>query len=252
MKPPAGASCKGAILIEFAVCMPILIILLFYINDLVRLKRLHSQTEFVAQQMVNVLQNLAKKGTSEGRTLSCSDMRYAASLAYLSMFPGTSRFTSTEASKHTSDFGYNPLGYIYCVKGNTDSTASVVWARRFHLADGSSDPSHVSVGTRIDRTNVKNLSNKSPSEIYPTLKISPGETKIILECATHYSQSSAYFFTDGRRAADVSPSQAFGLRLFKLSPPKTRDGKTNDAIYFHSVVIFSPASTVFFQSAPSC
>ena len=31
---PAGASCRGSILIEFAVCMPILIILLFYINDL--------------------------------------------------------------------------------------------------------------------------------------------------------------------------------------------------------------------------
>ena len=59
--PPAGASCRGAILVEFAVCMPILIISLFYINDLMKIKRFYSQTEFVAQQAANILQNLAKK-----------------------------------------------------------------------------------------------------------------------------------------------------------------------------------------------
>ena len=31
----ATSRCRGAILIEFAICMPILIILLFYINDVV-------------------------------------------------------------------------------------------------------------------------------------------------------------------------------------------------------------------------
>ena len=52
---------RGSILIEFAVCMPVLIILLYYIHDLSKLKRYYDQTEFVAQQMANILQNIAKK-----------------------------------------------------------------------------------------------------------------------------------------------------------------------------------------------
>ena len=246
----ATSRCRGAILIEFAVCMPILIILLFYINDVVRLKRLHSQTEFVAQQMVNIIQNISQKREGADRKINCDDIRYAASLAYLSMFPGTSRFTITANRTHTSDFGYNGLGYIFCVKGNPDSTASVLWARRFHLADGSSDPSHASVDTSVKRTNVKNLIDASPSEIYPTLKIKPDEIKIIIECAVHYSRSQYYFFTDGRKTADVTHSEAFGLRLLELSAPKTRDGEINGSVCFHSAVIFTPKPGLFDETPP--
>jgi len=99
--------------------MPVLIILLYYINDLAKLKRWRDQTEFVALQMANILQNLAKKEIDEGRTnLSYSAIKYAASLAYLSIFPGKTNF---HFDIHKSDFGYNGLGYIFCVQGNEDS-----------------------------------------------------------------------------------------------------------------------------------
>ncbi len=235
--------------------MPILIILLFYINDLVRLKRLHSQTEFVAQQMANILQNLAKKGASEGRTLSCSDIRYATSLAYLSIFPGTTKFVSKKNAP-VSDLGYRPFGFIFCVKGDSDSTASVLWTRRFHMArDTEISPAKISIDSDAEynkRTNIKILSQASPSEIYPTLKIEKDQIKIIIECTIFYRQGEGYSFTDGRQTANVSPSEAFGLRLFKLSPMKTRDGQENKELYFHSAVIFTPTSKEFFQTAPNC
>lgn len=232
--------------------MPVLIILLYYINDLSKLKRWRDQTEFVALQMANVLQNLAKKEMDEGRTnLSYSAIKYAASLAYLSIFPGKTNFHSTAKS----DLGYNGLGYIFCVQGNEDSTASVRWVRRFHFAStrGSNDPSQVSIDQGwLERTNVKILTNASPSEIYPTLKINPGDIKIILECGVHYSQSGSYGFTDGRSSSKVSPSEAFHLYSFKLSPDATRAG-SNDAIYFLSAVIFSASGAMktFFETAPS-
>ena len=40
--PDATSCCRGSILIEFAVCMPVLIILLFYIHDLVKIKRYYN------------------------------------------------------------------------------------------------------------------------------------------------------------------------------------------------------------------
>lgn len=239
---------RGSILIEFAICIPIFIILLFYINDLVRLKRWHSQTEFVAQQMANIIQNISQKRSN--KKITANDIKYAVSAAYLSAFPGTSRFTSNKVTNSTGELGYNPLGLIYCVQGITDSTAKVRWVKRFHMAGITYNPSQVAIDNTINRSNVKNLSNASPSEIYPTLRIEKDQIKIIIECAIHYSQASGYSFADGRRTASVSPSQAFGLKLYKLSPPVTRDGTNNDAIYFHSAVIFTPNPELFNETAP--
>ena len=84
--------------------MPILIILLFYINDLVRIKRYYSQTEFVAQQFANIIQNISqKRGSSDPTKLKISipDIKYAASLAFLSMYPGKTMYiTGTSGARH--------------------------------------------------------------------------------------------------------------------------------------------------------
>jgi len=227
--------------------MPVLIILLYYVHDLSKLKRYYDQMEFVGQQMVNILQNISQN--REDKRIKELDIKHAASLAYSSIFPGKTKFLS---KSKTSDLGYNPLGFIYCVQGNEDSTASVLWARRFHMADNDAfTPNTVAYGSTImTRTNVKNLTNAAPSEIYPTLKIDPGDIKIIVECTIHYSMWDKYYFTDGRNHSKVSPSEAFGLKLYKLSPPQTRDGKSNDAIYFSSVVIFKPLNKEMFTTDP--
>ena len=195
------------------------------------MKRYYDQTEFVAQQMANILQNISQKREGTDRKITLPDIRYAVSLAYLSVFQGKTEFLT---KSFTSDLGYHPLGFIFCVQGNNDSTASVLWARKFHMAYKKEfTPASVAVENDVlVRTNIKILSNASPSEIYPTLKIAPGEMKIIIECTIHYA-SKDYAFTDGRKTSKVSPSQAFGLRLYKLSPPIARDGYANNTVYFH-------------------
>ena len=80
----------GSILIEFAVCMPVLIILLFYINDLVKIKRYFSQTEFVAQQAANMIQNISQN--REDKAVKLRDLRRISLLAWLSVYPGNTRF----------------------------------------------------------------------------------------------------------------------------------------------------------------
>ena len=65
---------KGTVLIEFAICIPILVILLFYAHDLVKLYRYQAQTEFVGQQMVNILQNISKN--RESKLITKKDLRY--------------------------------------------------------------------------------------------------------------------------------------------------------------------------------
>ncbi len=64
--------------------MPVLIILLFYINDLVKIKRMYSQTEFVGQQMSNILQNISKN-----QPVTLTNIKHACALAWLSAYHRT-------------------------------------------------------------------------------------------------------------------------------------------------------------------
>ena len=69
-----NAAHEGSILIEFAVCMPVLIILLFYIHDLSKLKRYYDQAEFVAQQMMNILKNISRNRKGENKKIIRQDL----------------------------------------------------------------------------------------------------------------------------------------------------------------------------------
>ena len=113
-------------MIEFAFAVPIMIMLLYYIHDLVRLKRWQSQTQFVAHQMASMLQNISP---NQPTAVTKDNLRHIISAAYLSIFPGVTRF-STKSS--TAPYGYTPIAWIYCIKGNSDSSASVVWFQRYH------------------------------------------------------------------------------------------------------------------------
>ena len=226
--------------------MPSLIITIYYINDLATLQRWHSQTQFVAYQMAQMIQSISQNRAS--KAITANDLRNIVAAAYLSIYPGTTMFSTSEVP-WKSFFGHNAMGFIWYVKGNDNGTASVIWGRRFHTADQAVNPSTISIDTSLSRCNVKNLQNAAPSEIYPSLTMKPGDKKIIIECAIHYSQYYSYYFTDGRPTADVSPAKAFGLYLLPLTLRPTRTGD-NDALYFHQTVIFSPNPYLFTDTAP--
>ena len=224
--PPAGASCRGSILIEFAVCMPILIILLFYIHDLMKIKRLYSQTEFVGQQMANILQNIAKT-----KEITMNDIKYAASLAYLTIYPGTTMFTTTQGNEYHV-FAHQPRVYIYYVKSKADQKASTIWG--FWMRSGAAvEPKNwdydITENTAPGSVVSVKRSNVVPSSIYPTLKIDSG-AKVILETQIRWNSS------EQRNASGKlvnSAREVFGCYLVN---PKN----TAKAAYFSSVVIFAP------------
>ena len=244
---------KGSILIEFAICMPILIILLFYINDLVRIKRYYSQTEFVAQQFVNIIQNISQKRSASDSTklkISVPDIKYAASLAFLSMYPGKTMYRiGTSGSRH--ELSHSPRLNIFYVKGLPGGKASCKWNMRlasdpasdpvsWNRAVNSVDPSHSSVNMPADAT--------TPSDIYPTLKIGENDEKIIVEVnlfnAISTMNENNYVETD--KQATLA-KKAFNCRLVTPKPLKT--GVTQ-GWYFSSVVIFTPKPGLFDPDNP--
>lgn len=240
---------KGSILIEFAVCMPVLIILLYYINDLTKLKRYYEQTEFMAQQFVNIIQNISQKRDNKAITLK--DMKYASALAWLSLYPGMTMHHSTTDARtdHTHELSHYPWHMIYYVKGLAGGKASVMWLRYTfpqkstkpaQMYCNSNDANNYMKGSVINRgTNVE------PSSIYPTLKINEGEAKIIVEC--HLLANA-----DSMSSNDYNPSDNLAIcarkafRLWSVTP-KT----ANKARYFNSVVIFTPKPGLFTETMPN-
>lgn len=168
---------RGSVLIEFAICMPVLIILLFYIHDLVKMKRYYSQTEFVAQQFANIIQNISQKRSD--KKIKLLDLKHALATAWLTMYPGKTMY-ATSGSRH--EFIHFPYVMVYYVKGVSGGKASCIWEYSIYSytnatptwndnGKGTSDLSysHIRWGTNV-----------TPSTIYPSLKISEGEEKIII------------------------------------------------------------------------
>ncbi|MBO4405365.1 MAG: pilus assembly protein [Alphaproteobacteria bacterium] len=222
--------CRGAILIEFAICMPILIILLFYINDLVKIKRYYSQTEFVGQQMANILQNLAKKRNAAGETLKYEDLCHAASLAYLTMYPGTTMYSPT-AGQRKHEFIHCPFFYIYYIQGTSEGKAKCLWGKGITTDRVNHPPWHNfhDVTRNFESSIVAyNPDEVTASSIYPTLKVEDDKPKIIIEPAILWGTG----LMDKNGGKVGTARQAFGYHF--VSPRRHSD------LYFNSVVIFSP------------
>ena len=80
---------------------------------------------------------------------------------------------------------------------------------------------------------VKFLTNTSPANIYPTLKIGSGEKKIIINVLFERKNSSEY--------GNTSDKVALGLRF--VDPPMLKNGQWS--YMFQSVVIFTPKQGLF-------
>lgn len=240
-------SCRGAVLVEFAVCMPILIILLFYIHDLVRIKRYYSQTEFVAQQMANIIQNISQK--RENKKITAEDLGYAVALAYQTIYPGTTMFWQGNGLPLV----HVPHPIIYYVKGNDDGTATTVWAKAFWTnRETDISPTTIQSATQTtthDLSHINMGTNLTPSQIYPTLKIKEGKVKIIVEAIIFFHSD----FKDINGKSGYTSRKVFGCHL--ISPKRWHDnGLFNDENrggYFHSVVTFTPKSGLFNETAPT-
>ncbi len=212
-------------------------ILIFYIQDLCRLKNMRNQMNSVVTNMVNLIQNVSQN--REDKKITLEDLKHCLISPYLKIFPNTTIYAT---SAYHYILGYFPLIFIVYVKGNNDSTASVIWRKRI-WANDKIDTYKISVDTSDNRSLINTASNVIPSKIYPTLMIKPGETKIIIECALHYSQWYKYHFTDGRPTSSVSPREAFGFHLLS-SLPHTQE------LYFQSVIIFTPKVGLFSETPP--
>ena len=228
--------------------MPVLIILLYYVNDLSKLKRYYDQTEFVAQQLVNIIQNISQK--RESKAITCKDIMRAASLAFLTIYPGKTMYADGKRGKFSHEFSHTPYFFIHYVRGLSGGKASVLWSYEFACYDAV-NPTGWSIHHTGENYNkycaVKHKTNVAPKDIYPTLKINEGDDdKIIIECLFFCRDVTmslnAYAASDNQY---TRAKKAFNCML--VTPRTIYNGGANFGFgfYFPSVVIFTPKKGLF-------
>ena len=220
-------------MIEFAVCMPVLIILLFYINDLIRIKRYYSQTEFVGQQTANMIQNISKN--RENPRITKTDLLNIHALAWQTVYPGVTIFRKDSVYP----LNHKPITSMYYVRGLSNGKASCIWRTWTRLYESPSKYGYNSYTNDNPHSAVRYLTETVPANIYPTLKINPNEVKIIVETLIERDNSGVQY-------SGVSDRVSTGLYL--VNPAKIKDGTWS--YMFHSVVIFTPKPGLFTETAP--
>ena len=182
--------------------------------------------KFVAMEMASILQNISQNRTN--KTITITDIKYTVAAAYLSFFPGKTFYNTAPLE---SPLGYSSSGNIYCIKGFADGKACVLWARRWHSAEVTYEPSSVSITGRDSRSLVKLGTNVAPSDIYKDLKINEGEIKIIIEAATHCYINR------------FDAKKTFGFYIYPFKG-------IFEWIALPSVVIFTPKPGLFSENPP--
>ena len=226
---------RGAILLEFAICMPVLILMLFGLHDIFRMARMQDRTNLVAHEIVSMVQNISQGRNDKKITLT--DLEYICRFASSSIYPGVTAY-ATAARRHT--YVHFPYIIFYYIKGGNDGTATCHWRVQVHtgypVTNAYSRATKIKSGS--EWSSVSYGADKLPSAIYPSLVIGAGETKVIVEAFIAFQSGK-----DGYSNKTVnSAKQAFGTYI--LTPPAIVAG------HFHSVAIFTPKRGLFDEVGP--
>ena len=223
--------------------MPVLIFLIYYINDLSKLKRYRDQTEFVAHQVVNMIQNISKK--RENKAITLTDLSYIHCAAWLSVYPGTTMY---QKNNKGYEFAHMPRMVIFYVKGVGNGKVSCLW-RAFVAMHKTDTPNSLYVGTEKTQGDAvawitQYKTDAIPSEINPQLsEIKEGDAKIIIEVAICRR--------DGKNSFGKVVTLKDSLGLY-LATPKTRVWTSKEQTnIMNACAIFKPNQYLFTDKPPA-
>lgn len=232
---------RGAVLIEFAFSVPVLIILLLGLHDVFVISHMQDQSRLVAHEMASMLQNVSQG--REDKKITVNDVKRVTCAAYLTMYPGTTMYSTCQGKRYHK-FAHYPQPYIFHVKSDNSGKASTLWyfgaSPDINIGDPASSTSMRPKGD-IGRLAVKLGQNQPPENIYSGLKMTPNEVKILVDSNIFLDCSN---MVSGTRFSDgTAPTlkNSCGLRL--INPPHLQKG--NSIHLFHSVAIFTPRRGIF-------
>ncbi|MDR1982461.1 MAG: hypothetical protein LBQ08_01520 [Holosporaceae bacterium] len=204
---------RGAILIEFAFAIPVLVLVLYFGTDVplayrISLK-LQKTSELYAQMLINMLHKHGSKVLSE-------DYLNGISKSVGLTLPGIAR---------SKKLPFNLSTYIACIVGKGDDKFKVLWC--INVNNNLEENSVTCLSDKYDYSTV-NVNSASYTGSIKKLKIQNGEKKLLIETVVWYTDTSkrgfnTYFYLLTIPGKTIFPSNAkiFGDRTAIITPHTT-------------------------------
>lgn len=221
----------GSVILEFAICTPVLVVLLFYAVDLSRIQNLYSKTNLSGLITVNMIQN-------QQPPIQRNILHKIHIHAWRTLYPSNDMFLTN--SKYPRN--HKPVTVIYYVQGNSDSTVSCIWRAWIETNTYNVSTITYNTSTSADEpaSSVRFLKNTTAASIHPSLNIAANEKKIIVETFIKRISNNTQYGSMNNKTA---------LGLYIVDPPHIFKNGTTECM-FHSVVVFTPKEGLFTTSPP--
>lgn len=171
---------KGAVLIEFAFCCPVLIILLFFVLDIPSAYRVVTKMQKMSELTANMIRNVPNKSNT---LISLEDLKNISKVAGVTL---TGKLGSS--SKPCKNYPFYLSTYVFCIVGNSGGGYDKKW--NVHIKNKLYDGT-ISVNTNDTTTYSKfqTAINFNTIEGLENFNIQEGEVKLIIETVAWYDES---------------------------------------------------------------
>jgi hypothetical protein len=224
----------GAILMEFAIAVPVLAALLYYVHDLPKYEHIRSKTKLCIHCAVNMLQNISQN--SKDKRVTMQDIKRISCAAFLPYFgPGTKQY---QGGGGTASIPYGGVVRLRYLEGRSNGIPMVLW-EAVCTANTVSKPSDASYSDAAG-----SIPYNRKTDMYPGLSVHEGEARIILEIG---------FTGTLEEIGNYGSRRCWGLHALTPGYKKlemTHIGGSRE-IWFHRAIIFSPKPNLFDDSTPS-
>lgn len=246
---------KGAVLVEFALSIPFILVLLYFTLDAYNYYYWKNRTKNCTYMIASMIQNVSKNRdnlNADSKKISVEDIKNISNIAMISIPLKSNIFINAVKNSLSlpSEYGrYSfpiPLVCVLYVEGYNTNEAIVLWEIDYQFghnkcfySGGEVSPSGIS-GYICSKNNIIINQKYQANYISPDLKITTGEKKIIL--------TILFIPQDINNPNAVSDKDFFGFYILK--PPKFSLPSGNKCGYFKTDLIFTPCPGLFFDTFP--
>ncbi|MDR1361850.1 MAG: pilus assembly protein [Holosporaceae bacterium] len=224
----------GVILLEFAIALPLLMIVLYASADIPRYFLWRFKVENASRYAASMIQN-----TASGTFVKAKDLRMVSHAAFLNIYVGNQNIDISTQEK--MPHGHNSSLHVYCVNGVQDSKGKILWgwvsnkARLSPKTRESGDAYQTTGRVSIVPTGLN--SETDEANIFKDLRILKDEVKIIVEAGI--VQAKAY--SDGADTA-INPRRMLGFFIMPVFGEK---------MYMGNAIVFTPQDGAFSANSPN-
>jgi hypothetical protein len=235
---------RGAILVELAFSIPVLIGILYLMMDAPKYSRIYYKMKFCSYVAVNMVQYISQE--RENKIVTKEDMSYIFAIAPMPFF-GASNRQYGSPTKH--QLGYWSYGKLYYIKGTAHNRGKIMWCLDSNCHGGTPGSVQPVVMPKCSFSSIAGTfdTEYQSGQITPELTIEKDEVRMLYEISLVSASGVKDSNEETIWSGSIPPSSLFNF--YVLTPGKTFTSSTYYPC-FTVVTIFTPKKGLFTETPP--